>query len=91
MFGSLHRFGRGAAAHIFNDQVHNNLTALVLHLNDENAKVQLATKGALRKLGPLIGSDEVRGVHVRVRALVRLGAHVCACVRMLVSNIILPL
>lgn len=41
MFGSLHRFGRGQAAHIFNDQIHNNLTALVLHLNDENPKVTM--------------------------------------------------
>lgn len=59
LFGSLYRFGGGQMAHQFNDQIHNNLPSLVLHLNDESREVQVACKKALRLLGPLIGSDEV--------------------------------
>jgi hypothetical protein len=44
---------------VFNDQIHSNLVSLILHVNDESPEVQRAAKGALRKLGPLTGSDEL--------------------------------
>lgn len=66
LFGSLHRFGAGQASYIFNEQIHSNLPALILHLNDESPDVCKACKSALRKLGPLIGSAPVANFLVRI-------------------------
>jgi len=59
LFGSLYRFGSGSAAHVFNEQIHVNLPALVLHVNDDIESVQKACKKALRQLASLYGSDEL--------------------------------
>ena len=37
--GALHRFGEGSAKDAFYEQIHNNLSALILHMNEESQSV----------------------------------------------------
>lgn len=59
LFGALSRFGNGPSSSTFLEQIHSNLMTMLLHLNDESDDVKRATKGALKKIGPLIGSASV--------------------------------
>jgi len=59
MYGSLYRFGNGFAADAFYEQIHNYLSALTLHINDDTDSVKKACKGALRNLAPLFRNKDV--------------------------------
>eukprot|EP01113_Clastostelium_recurvatum_P024391 TRINITY_DN2913_c0_g1_i2.p1 TRINITY_DN2913_c0_g1~~TRINITY_DN2913_c0_g1_i2.p1 ORF type:complete len:827 (-),score=264.21 TRINITY_DN2913_c0_g1_i2:42-2447(-) len=59
LFGTLGRFGQRSAADAFYDQIHSNLTSIVMHVQDDDPKVQAACKTVLRRLGPLFRSDEI--------------------------------
>eukprot|EP01117_Protostelium_nocturnum_P011732 TRINITY_DN4276_c0_g1_i1.p1 TRINITY_DN4276_c0_g1~~TRINITY_DN4276_c0_g1_i1.p1 ORF type:complete len:1650 (+),score=410.28 TRINITY_DN4276_c0_g1_i1:183-5132(+) len=60
LFGALHKFGDGAAAEAFYDQLHSNLPAIVLHLNDPNDQVRKSCKEAFRILAPLYRSPPMQ-------------------------------
>jgi len=60
LFGSLYRFGTGTAANSFYDQIHYQLPALVLHLNDDSDAVKSACKSTLKSIAPLFRSEEVK-------------------------------
>jgi len=59
LFGALSRFGEGAARDPLYDQMHTNLPALMVHMEDDDATVKLACKEALRQLSPLFRSADV--------------------------------
>ncbi|XP_067937977.1 maestro heat-like repeat-containing protein family member 1 [Watersipora subatra] len=59
LFGTLAKFGNGPSAKPFLEQIHNNLTVLLLHLNDHEEEVVLACKHSLKMVGPLLNSDGV--------------------------------
>ncbi|XP_043923633.1 maestro heat-like repeat-containing protein family member 1 isoform X2 [Protopterus annectens] len=59
LFGNLSRFGHGESKEIFQDQIHNAMISLLLHLNDPNADVIKACKFALRMNAPVLGSELV--------------------------------
>jgi len=58
LFGTLARFGEGAASASFREQVFNNLPVILLHANDETAAVRAAARLSLTRLAPLLGSEE---------------------------------
>lgn len=62
LFGMLARFGKGSSENAFHEQLHNNLVSLLLHLNDENKDVIKACKGALRAIGPSLGSVSINNM-----------------------------
>ncbi|KAG8195722.1 hypothetical protein JTE90_002985 [Oedothorax gibbosus] len=62
LFGDLSRFGNGPSKEQFIEQVHGNLVALLLHLNDEDKHVIKACKYSLRLLGPLLQSEEMNSM-----------------------------
>jgi hypothetical protein len=58
LFGTLARFGQDElAVDPFFEQIHMNLPAVTLHINDTNADVQEACKKALRRFGPLMRAE----------------------------------
>eukprot|EP00698_Gefionella_okellyi_P010953 TRINITY_DN286_c0_g1_i1.p1 TRINITY_DN286_c0_g1~~TRINITY_DN286_c0_g1_i1.p1 ORF type:complete len:1629 (+),score=391.49 TRINITY_DN286_c0_g1_i1:371-4888(+) len=59
LFGALSRFGQGAVAHSFYDQMHVALLPIILHVNDEIAEVRAACKRALRKLAPMLNAPAI--------------------------------
>jgi len=59
LFGNLWRFGRGRGGDVFFEQIHNNLPALVLHLQDDSPAVQKTCRKALVQLSVLIRSPEI--------------------------------
>merc|ERR1712054_204983 len=62
LFGCLWRFGDGPAAPQFYEQIHNNLPALLLHLQDESPQVQSPCRSALRRLAPLLRSKQLEEI-----------------------------
>ncbi|EFA77696.1 hypothetical protein PPL_12305 [Heterostelium album PN500] len=60
LFGSLWRFGSGMAADPFYEQIHYNLPAIVMHLNDESPLVRDACKVTLRHLSKLLRTEEAK-------------------------------
>ena len=54
LFGSLWRFGRESAADAFYEQIHANLPSLILHVNDDNPKVQNVCSYSLLSRRPLL-------------------------------------
>jgi hypothetical protein len=60
LFGSLYRFGEGGAADPLYEQIHSNLPAMVLHLNDDNTQVVAACKEAFKLLSPLYRSSSMQ-------------------------------
>ncbi|XP_054723102.1 maestro heat-like repeat-containing protein family member 1 [Uloborus diversus] len=62
LFGNLSRFGNGPSKEQFIEQVHGNLVAILLHLNDEDKHVIRACKYSLRLLGPLLQSQEMNSM-----------------------------
>lgn len=58
LFGNLSRFGNGPSKGPFLEQIQANFVTLLIHMNEE-PEVTKACKCALRKLGPLMGSDAV--------------------------------
>jgi len=60
LFGTLWRFGNGIAADAFYEQLHYNLPALILHMNDENDAVKVACKTSLRQLAVLFRAEELQ-------------------------------
>eukprot|EP01132_Coremiostelium_polycephalum_P004092 gene4092-5120_t len=59
LFGSLWRFGSGAATDPFYEQIHSTLASLIMHSNDDNIGVSNACKTSLRQLSALLRSDEI--------------------------------
>eukprot|EP00002_Diphylleia_rotans_P016917 TRINITY_DN3289_c0_g1_i4.p1 TRINITY_DN3289_c0_g1~~TRINITY_DN3289_c0_g1_i4.p1 ORF type:complete len:875 (+),score=203.34 TRINITY_DN3289_c0_g1_i4:152-2776(+) len=59
LFGTLSRFGGGAAAPTFKEQLQSCLPCFVVHINDESSDVVKACKRALRQLIPLFGIGEL--------------------------------
>jgi len=66
LFGSLYRFGSGSAGDAFYEMIHNNLPALVLHMEDDSPLVKTACRGALASLAPLYRSDPVTEILVEL-------------------------
>jgi len=61
LFGNLWRFGtqKSPACDLFNEQIHNNLPAIIVHLKDDSNEVQKNCRKALVQLGPLTRSSEI--------------------------------
>jgi hypothetical protein len=62
LFGGLARFGNGSAKDKFIEQIHNNLTSILLHINDENEAVQTAFKKALFDVSPLLKNEALTSI-----------------------------
>ncbi|XP_039269337.2 maestro heat-like repeat-containing protein family member 1 [Styela clava] len=56
LFGCLTRCGTGPSENAFVEQVHNNLIAILLHLNDDDQSVRKACKVTLQKVSHVLGS-----------------------------------
>ena len=41
------------------EQIHSNLSCIIVHINDEHSKVQLAFKRTLFKMGPLLQNENL--------------------------------
>eukprot|EP00008_Paramoeba_atlantica_P015039 CAMPEP_0201485534 /NCGR_PEP_ID=MMETSP0151_2-20130828/9620_1 /ASSEMBLY_ACC=CAM_ASM_000257 /TAXON_ID=200890 /ORGANISM="Paramoeba atlantica, Strain 621/1 / CCAP 1560/9" /LENGTH=1664 /DNA_ID=CAMNT_0047869703 /DNA_START=126 /DNA_END=5120 /DNA_ORIENTATION=+ len=65
LFGTLSRFGHGAAAELFKEQMHSTLPSALIHLADPDRNVQLACKGTVRKMVPLLGSEKLEAIVLR--------------------------
>jgi hypothetical protein len=59
LFGSLARFSDGPSKGPFLEQIQTNFVTLLLHLNEEDPSVVTACKFALKRLGPLLGSEKI--------------------------------
>ncbi|PRP83406.1 hypothetical protein PROFUN_09434 [Planoprotostelium fungivorum] len=59
LLGALFRFGNGSAAEPFYEQLHNNLPAILVHVDDPNAGVRTSCRAALRTLAPLFREESV--------------------------------
>jgi hypothetical protein len=62
LMGVLSRLGvdsTSPVAESLREQIHQSLPALILHVNDEQASVRSACKGALKRLMPLLGVEEI--------------------------------
>jgi len=59
LLGALVRFGNGSAAEPFYEQLHNNLPAILVHMDDPNEAVRNSCKNTLRILAPLYRREEV--------------------------------
>lgn len=62
LFGTLSRFGNGPSEGPFHEQIQTNFVSLLLHLNEGDPTVVMASKSSLQKLGPLIKSKNVNGM-----------------------------
>jgi hypothetical protein len=62
LFSGLTRFGDGVAKVAFYDEIHANLPAIILHINDENETVQKAFKQVLNDVGPLLKSEPLKNI-----------------------------
>ena len=62
LFGTLSRFGHGAASEVFLEQMHSTMPSILVHLKDPDQKVQIACKQALRKMSPLLGVPEIDAI-----------------------------
>jgi len=59
LLGALVRFGNGSAGEPFYEQLHNNLPAILVHIDDPRESVRTSCKAALRTLAPLYRHEEV--------------------------------
>lgn len=62
LFGDLAKFGHGECKDAFVEQAMNNLITLLVHLNEDDRQVVKACKTTLKKLGPLLGSEEMNNM-----------------------------
>ncbi|XP_011410499.2 PREDICTED: maestro heat-like repeat-containing protein family member 1 [Amphimedon queenslandica] len=62
LFGTLSRFGNGPSEGPFHEQIQTNFVSLLLHLNEGDPTVVMATKSSLQKLGPLIKSEKINNM-----------------------------
>lgn len=65
LFGDLARFAEGEFRDAFVEQVISNVITLLVHLNEGDKLVVKACKTTLKKLGPLLGSEEVNNMFQR--------------------------
>jgi len=59
LFGTLSRFGSGYGAQTFLEQIHANMTPLICHMNDEDAKVSEACRKSLKQVMPLLKNKDI--------------------------------
>jgi hypothetical protein len=59
LFGTLSQFGNGPSEGPFLEQIQTNFVSLLLHLNEGDPTVIMASKSSLQKLGPLINSPRI--------------------------------
>ncbi|KAM7283090.1 maestro heat-like repeat-containing protein family member 1 isoform X4 [Ixodes scapularis] len=62
LFGDLAKFGHGECKDAFIEQAMNNFITLLVHLNEDDRQVVKACKTTLKKLGPLLGSEEINNM-----------------------------
>lgn len=65
LFGDLARFAEGEYREAFVEQCISNMITLLVHLNEEDKHVVKACKVTLKRLGPLLGSEEVNSMFQR--------------------------
>lgn len=65
LFGDLARFAEGEYREAFVEQGISNVITLLVHLNEEDKHVVKACKATLKKLGPLLGSEDVNSMFQR--------------------------
>jgi len=60
LFESLSRFGTSETSkEAFYEQIHTNLTSIVLHMNDDDPEVRKSFRKALFAVGPLLNNQEL--------------------------------
>ncbi|KAK8769621.1 hypothetical protein V5799_013914 [Amblyomma americanum] len=65
LFGDLARFAEGEFRDAFVEQAISNVITLLVHLNESDKHVVKACKATLKKLGPLLGSEELNTMFQR--------------------------
>ena len=65
LFGTLSRFGEGLSGKVFIDLMHSLLPSVLLHLADPDRGVITACKETVRKMIPLLNSEELNKVAER--------------------------